>query len=86
MSQISIRFLARKFRYNHHTYLSSLIHFFILNSLHFILPTCCATIYTAAHYSKGDKSKVVAGCVVHEEKLYIIGNNHYMPALLSLAM
>jgi hypothetical protein len=34
----------------------------------------------------GDKSKLVAGCVVHEEKLYIIANNHYMPALLSLAM
>jgi len=43
-------------------------------------------VYTAAHYSEGDKSKVVAGCVVHEEKLCIIGNNHYMPALLSLSM
>jgi hypothetical protein len=86
MSQISIRVLARKVRYTRHVYLCTLKHFFIPDSLCFILPTCCATIYTAANYSLGDKSKVVAGCVVHEEKLYIIGNNHYMPALLPLAM
>ena len=86
MSQISIRFVARKVSYTHHIYLCTHIHFFILDSLCFILPTCCATIYTAAHYSVWDKSKVVAGCVVHKEKLYIIGNNHYMPALLFLAM
>ena len=86
MSQISISFLARKVRYIHHIYLCTHIRFFILDSLRFILLTCCATIYTVAHYSVEDKSKVVAGCVVHEEKPYIVGNNHYMPALLSLAM